>query len=209
MIKKFAFLLVAYVLLFAGLMLVRAAPALPSDNLLDCSWFRFAPESGDPYPSLCGWFRDNNTSAVQELGIPSPDAIGGTAQKFTRKTCCIFEAKFWQIVESSGGLLLKFSTYTLLDEGDNLTIRIYGRDTRYGIGGWDHLWTPVQLIGGGGTWQNSGVLELTTPYPYRYYMIEAAGHVPMPIGTQGAAITGVYFAVDGSTLYLPTVVNGN
>lgn len=207
--RKIAALLILALLLTA--VVIQAQPAaLPADNLLACSWFRHDLPPQPPFPAICNdWTRNNNLGVIQGADIPSQDALDGTAYQITRDYNYDSLSHIWQIVESPGGLRLRFSVYTRLDAGDNLTINVYGRDARYGIGGWDHLWTPLQLTGGNGAWQNSGVLEFTSPHPYRYYMIEVMGHVPMPIGTTGAALTGVYFSTGGSTLYLPTVVNGN
>ncbi len=144
---------------------------------------------------------------IQAYGIPSPDSIDGTAFRITRDYCCSDESKIWQIVKSSGGLRLHFSMFHQVPFEGDLTVRIYGRDYRYGVGGWALVWTPVNMQAGDNVWRLTEG-EVTMERPYNFYMVEIIGHVPGDIGTTGAALTGVYFSVSGSQIHLPIVVGG-
>lgn len=200
-----AVLFVAMVTAYLAVNLTSAQPGTAGGNLLACPWFREEIYPYGVFPSLCNdWTRDNNIGILQANGIPSPDSMDGTAYRITRDYNHGDESKLWQIVESPGGLLLHFSVFHQVPSHGDLTVRVYGRDTRYGIGGWALLWTPVDLQTGDNVWRYTEK-ELTLERPYNFYMVEIMGHVPLPIGTTGAAVTGVYFAVEGSAIYLPVV----
>lgn len=182
-----------------------AQPDAAGGNLIACPWFRQTVDGRGTFASVCGeWTRDNNITIWQADGVPSPDAMNGTASRFVRDTNGITEAKLWQVVESPGGLRLHFSMFHQVPAGRDLTVRIYGRDTRYGVGGWSLLWTPVNMQTGDNVWRLVDA-QMTTERPYRFYMVEIVGHVPGDLGDVGATFTGVDFSVSGGAIYMPMV----
>lgn len=200
-----AILFVVMVVIYLAVTPVEGQPAAAPANLVACPWFRETLAGRGTFASVCGeWTRDNNVNIWQASGVPSPDALDGTALRLVRDTNGITEGKLWQVVESHGGLRLLFSAYHQIPQGHDLIVRIYGRDYRYGVGGWSLLWTPVNIQTGDNVWRSVDT-QMTTARPYRFYMVEIIGHVPGDIGDVGAALTGVYFSVDGGVVYLPMV----
>lgn len=204
------FVLFVSVLLVLGTA-VSAHAQLPEGNLITNPCFQSDPTT----PSLAGWENPSGrwVGRTGEEKNPSPcngfngdgTAVKLGPERFNGAGEPGTTDYLYQVVKADETKqILTFSLYYIAVRVDTFQVNIYGSDSPEGE--WALVWTPVSLQRGTHEpFEQLEQYETKLERGYAYYKVEFQGQFTEGLGMK---VTGVYFAVSGESVVVPTNTPG-